>query len=450
MNRPRQMDAYIRVSRVGAREGPGYISPSVQREQIETWAALRHVQISAWHEDMDQSGGKLRRPGLDRMLSRIEAKETDGVIVAKLDRLSRLGVSDALKLVERITDAGATLAALDLGIDPTTPFGEFGLTIMLALARMERRRLTESWAIATKHAIERGAKVSPTPYGYERQPDGTIVPHPTQAPHVRRAYELAASQGARAAAQYLERNAPGRSWDAHTTRRMLARRTYLGESFHGENTNSASHEALVSPKLWAAAQTEPRAHIRTGKYPLSGSLICGTCGAPMVAGPRASSGGRRYRCSAAQTRYRGPKCPRPAGIASGQVEEHIRVRLREILGSATVAVADGGDQLALAERALHDAEIELQAFAGDLTLRRALGASYSEHRSSRVTQVEDARARYHELARKAETRERITGTEALEDLELIAPLLSSMDASIQVAAARGAVADRVRIRPFDD
>ena len=81
------------------------------------------------HEDLDQSGGKLDRPGLNALLARIRAGETDGVIVSKLDRLSRLGVVDALRLVEEITEAGGSIAAVDLGIDPTTPFGEFGMTI---------------------------------------------------------------------------------------------------------------------------------------------------------------------------------------------------------------------------------------------------------------------------------------------------------------------------------
>ncbi len=56
-------------------------------------------------------------------MARIRAGETDGVIVSKLDRLSRLGVADALRLVEQITEAGGSIAALDLGLDPTTrPF----------------------------------------------------------------------------------------------------------------------------------------------------------------------------------------------------------------------------------------------------------------------------------------------------------------------------------------
>ena len=118
--KPSHMDLYVRVSRVGARSGDSFISPDLQREQGAAWAASRGVEIAMIHEDLDQSGGKLHRPGLDALLARIRAGETDGVIVSKLDRLSRLGVADALRLVEEITDAGGSIAALDLGIDPTT------------------------------------------------------------------------------------------------------------------------------------------------------------------------------------------------------------------------------------------------------------------------------------------------------------------------------------------
>ena len=77
-----------------------------------------------------------------------------------------------------ITDAGGSIAAVDLGIDPTTPFGEFGMTIMLALARMERRRMSESWEEAKTRALDRGARMGPTPFGYERDSDGRLQPHP--------------------------------------------------------------------------------------------------------------------------------------------------------------------------------------------------------------------------------------------------------------------------------
>jgi DNA invertase Pin-like site-specific DNA recombinase len=449
MSKPQRMDAYLRVSRVGGRAGESFISPTVQREQIEGWARLRGVEIAAEHEDLDQSGGKLRRPGLDALLARIESGETGGVVVAKLDRLSRLGVPDALKLVEQITTAGGSIAALDLGLDPTTPFGEFGTTIMLALAHMERRRLADSWAVAQSRAIERGAKVSRTPYGYRRLDDGTIEPDPVESVHVRQAFELAAAQGMSAASVYLNENAPGRFWTTHTTRRMLARRSYLGESRHGAMFNAEGHEPLVSRAIWEAAQHEPRAQVRSGTYPLSGAIHCGTCGATMVAGPRASNRERIYRCSAAQTLYKGERCMRPAAILADGLEVHLREELRVLFAGLALDHAEGGDGLVVAERAMYEARLELDAFASDLTMRRALGDGYHDKLAIRVEAVEATEAAYRELARDAQERTLLTGEEAIEDPALMGMLLRSMRLTIHVKSGRGKVGDRVVIAPYE-
>jgi hypothetical protein len=39
------------------RKGPGYISPTVQKEAIARSAQYRGVEIAAWHVDEDESGG---------------------------------------------------------------------------------------------------------------------------------------------------------------------------------------------------------------------------------------------------------------------------------------------------------------------------------------------------------------------------------------------------------
>ena len=455
------MDGYVRVSRVGGRTGESFISPDMQREQIEGWAKLRSVTIAAWHEDLDQSGGKLDRPGLTAMLARIEAGETDGVVVAKLDRLSRLGVADALKLVERITDAGGVITALDLGLDPTTPFGEFGMVIMLGLGRMERRRLSESWEDAKTRALDRGARMGPTPFGYLRDDNGTLVSHPEHGKIVTEAFKRAARDGVPAALDYLRAKAPDdRAWTAFTVRRMLRNRSYLGETRYGDRLERDSHPALVSRLIFERAHPgEDKPQRRAAAvFPLSGFATCAGCGETVV-GSRAGidrdgNGRRAYRCRASMANWKGERCPAPVNVLADRLEdyliEHIKTAYEQ---DGTPVVAEGTDDkdgsLEDAQSELDAAENELERFAADPTAAELLGeAAWAAALRVRAERAEGARLAYRERADQA--REANVVIPPIELLDTLAPeeltiVLQGAFQSIRVTKGRGPMNDRVEL-----
>lgn len=449
--KPSRMDGYIRVSRVGGRAGDSFISPSVQREQIEGWANMRGVTIDAWHEDLDQSGGKLDRPGLTAILERLEAGETEGVVVAKLDRLSRLGVADALKLVERITATGGTIAAIDLGIDPTTPTGELMLTMMLGMAHIERRRLGDSWDEAKTRAMERGAKIGPTPYGYERD-DGVLVLHPTEAPILAEAYRLAALDGIEAARAHMLRAAPERASSNYTTRRLLASRAYIGESIYGGRVVRDAHLPIVDRATWEAAQYEPSVrHRAKAKFPLSGIAVCGTCGSPMI-GHRSHDrkrpeGVRAYRCSARAG------CAGPATTRAATLEDLVREAIREAWAAPGWSRGGSDVDLSAAEAGLQDAERELEQFAADLTARQLLGqARYHDALQARVSAVSAAQATYRGEASKQAHLARVLPVELLdtEDPAELRALFAAGLSAVVVERGRGPITGRVRVITYGD
>src|SRR6476659_573493 len=47
------VDAYIRVSRVGGREGERFISPALQRESIERVCQRENLNVVEWYEELD-------------------------------------------------------------------------------------------------------------------------------------------------------------------------------------------------------------------------------------------------------------------------------------------------------------------------------------------------------------------------------------------------------------
>ncbi len=102
------------------------------------------------------------RPGVGEALALIGAGEADTLVVAKLDRLGR-SAYDVLGVAQQAEREGWALVVLDLGLDTTTPVGRFTLTILAAVAELERNLIRQRTrdALAAKKA--RGERVGRPP-----------------------------------------------------------------------------------------------------------------------------------------------------------------------------------------------------------------------------------------------------------------------------------------------
>ena len=81
------------------------------REQVETFATERGLQIVAWYVE-NESGAKLARPELFRLLA--DACEGDILLIEQVDRLSRLTASDWETLKVKLAAKHIRVVALDL------------------------------------------------------------------------------------------------------------------------------------------------------------------------------------------------------------------------------------------------------------------------------------------------------------------------------------------------
>jgi len=90
---------------------------------------------------------------LQRALDSCRTKEASGVVVAKLDRLSR-SLVDFAELLEEARRVGFNIVALDLGVDLSTPSGELVASVMASVAQWERRAIGQRTkdALAVKRA----------------------------------------------------------------------------------------------------------------------------------------------------------------------------------------------------------------------------------------------------------------------------------------------------------
>lgn len=436
------MDGYIRVSRRLGREGPGYISPKVQREAIERWAEYKGVRIAEWHVDEDESGGTHQRPGLELAVERALAGTTSGIVSWKIDRFSRY-TEGGLRDLRRLQAKDARLAFVVEDIDTSGHIGKFVYTVMLAMSEYFLDSIKAGWRTAKARAVERGVHIGPTPLGYVRRPDGVLEVDEETGQVVTDAFGAAARGDLDAAVTLLRARAPERTWSSFTVRRLLANRTYLGEVRYGDELASeGGHEPLVGRAVFEAAQHVPTGQRRPrGDFPLSGVASCGTCGGKMVGARGGGDNRRMYRCAT--------RCDRPAVVSADLLEGHVVGVLQEAFEHPGFQVGSGQPDLAEVERTLLDAEAELDTFAADTTARRLLGHRYHPALQARAQAVDDAREALREVLAASERSRVVIPAELWADLEPaeLAEVLRGGLEAVVVRRGRVPIGDRVTVLP---
>ena len=116
------------------------------------------------YRDEAASGKTLERPALTAALEDIAAGRADGLIVAKLDRLTRSVIDFAL-LLEWFESADARLVALDFDLDTSTPGGRLVATLFAAIAEWERGIISQRTSDALQGMKARGLAVGPPAVG---------------------------------------------------------------------------------------------------------------------------------------------------------------------------------------------------------------------------------------------------------------------------------------------
>jgi DNA invertase Pin-like site-specific DNA recombinase len=145
--------AYLRVST--AEQADSGAGLAAQRASVEAEVQRRGWVLVEVYIDAAASGKAIAgREQLARALDGVGSGEAEVMVVAKLDRLSR-SLLDFAEIMRRAQSEGWNLVALDLGIDLSTPAGEFLASVMASAAQWERRIIGQRTkeALAAKKAV---------------------------------------------------------------------------------------------------------------------------------------------------------------------------------------------------------------------------------------------------------------------------------------------------------
>jgi len=402
-------DGYIRVSSTRGRGGDSFISPDQQRKAIEAYATLAGITITVWHTDLDISGGKTTRPGLDLAMSRCETGLSEGIVVAKMDRFAR-SLLGALELFKRLDAAGAEFISVGEQLDSRGPAGKMMQRLMLVFAEFELDRIKDTWRNSQQAAVERGIHISSAvPVGYTRNNDRILEVDAKSAKHVRRAFEMAADgvQWKDIGAMLRQAGVSGaygaRHWEVRSVKLLITNPVYTGEARCGQFKNPTAHEPIVDRALFERA-SRPRMVMppRSGASALLAGLIrCAGCQHVMkadkmtrVSGPRKGQRDRIYRC---RGEYAAGLCPAPSSIAGWVIEPWITSQFFGNLELISVGGAPLESDRASLETEIADAIAELEAYR-DQRIEDALGPDlFIEGLLKRRKAVDDLIAQMSEL-----------------------------------------------------
>lgn len=114
-----------------------------QREAIRTWAKTSHVRLEdlVWYEDK-KTGANTDRPALAKMLRDIDKGKIDGVVLFKLDRLSR-SLSDGITMLGNLADKGIRVVSVSENIDFSNSVGRLIASVLFSVACFSREQTIE-------------------------------------------------------------------------------------------------------------------------------------------------------------------------------------------------------------------------------------------------------------------------------------------------------------------
>lgn len=163
---------YIRVSSKDQAESG--LSLEAQESRIRAMATAKGIALSEVISDQAESAKSLDRPGIQRILSLMNDGSVAGVIISKLDRLTR-SVRDLGTIVELLSATGSSIISCHETLDTSSASGRMILNITATIAQWEREVICERTQEALKQKRVRGEHAGNIAYGY-RGEDGRAVP----------------------------------------------------------------------------------------------------------------------------------------------------------------------------------------------------------------------------------------------------------------------------------
>ena len=134
------------------------VSTDDQTTEAQRHAISQRFNVNDWFSDEATSGATkaLQREGFKALHA--YARKGDTVVVAAIDRLGRDTI-DVLETVEALKAKGVTVVSMREGFDLSSPVGKAMLTMLAAVAELERANIKARQMAGIERARAQGKKL---------------------------------------------------------------------------------------------------------------------------------------------------------------------------------------------------------------------------------------------------------------------------------------------------
>ncbi len=287
------LDIYARVSRLG---DDRQRSTGGQVEDCEARIVERGAQVGEVHIDSGRSAWnpRVKRPDWERLMSRLEAGVTGGVVVFDMARFSRRPIEGERLILA--AERGLVVLDSEGEYDLTTANGRKTFRDQLNAAAYESDRLSTR--------VKRGKRVKATrgepnhswrPFGFEQ--DGVTV-RESEAVVLREmvARVLAGENQDHIVVDLNQRRvttSTGGQWSRESLKQLVLRARYVGQVVHnGVVVGHLPGEPILDSETWDRLNTlfasRRRGRPLSDVYLCSGLVYCAHCGHRLTGRPRTS------------------------------------------------------------------------------------------------------------------------------------------------------------------
>lgn len=290
---------YIRVS---TQEQTNGYSIDEQKQRLQAYCAAMGWEYR-FFTDPGFSGGNTERPGLTELITEVENKRLNRVIVYKLDRLSRSQL-DTLFLIERVfLRNNCDFVSLTENFDTSSPFGRAMIGILAVFAQLEREQIKERMTMGREARAKEGKwhGCGNSPIGYDYI-NGELIINTDEAIQVKEVFHLCKMGKSRTEiANILNRDHTTKygKWSAQRVKDVLINPLYAGYIQTVKGTYKGIQQPIIAESEFSKISSIVKADVESlsskrQQSLLGGIIFCAKCGS-------------RYSATSTPNNYGGPQ-----------------------------------------------------------------------------------------------------------------------------------------------